>query len=137
MTDIAVDTYSYTPPDRSWLLTELSGTGQPVTTASGTIDFSKFTANTHYPNGYIPSGTVLGALTTGGRLAPYNNAASDGTQTAVGILYNPIQVPADTARKVQVAYVDSFAVVSLSRLPAASGIDAAGQVDLPLVKFRP
>lgn len=136
MTDIAVETASYTPPDRSWLLTELTGDGQSVSTTSGTIDFTKFTAGTHYPNGYIPSGTVVGVVTTGGRVGPYDNAASDGRQTATGLLYNPIQVPTDTARKVQVAIVDSFAVVSASRLPAASGLDAAGQADLPLIKFR-
>src|SRR4051812_19147827 len=125
MTDIAVDTFSYAPPDRSWLLTELTGTGQPVATVSAALDFSKFTAGTHYPNGYIPAGTVLGVVTATGRLGAYASGNADGTQTPVGLLYNPITVPADTSRKVQAAYVDCFAVVSISRLPANSGYAAA------------
>jgi hypothetical protein len=137
MTDIAVETFQYTPPDRSWLLTELQGIGQPVTTTSGTLDFTKFTAGTHYPAGHLPSGLALGVVTATGRIGPYNNAQTDGTQTCVGFLYNPIQVPTDTARKVQAALVDSFAVVQISKLPTGNGLDAAGQADLPLIKFRP
>jgi len=136
MTDIAVDTYSYTPPDRGWLLTELQGDKQPVTATSATLDFTKFTAGTHYPNGYIPSGVVLGIVTATGKLGAYASGNADGTQTPVGILYNPIQVPADTSRKVQAAYVDCFAVVSISRLPSNSGYVSAVATALPLVKFR-
>lgn len=138
MTDIAVESTSYQVPDRSWLLFEAEGGGgQPVPTTSGTIDFSKFTSGTHYPNGYIASGTVLGVVTASGKLAPYASGASDGSQTPVGILYNPISVPADTSRKVQVAFVDCFAIVSISRLPANSGYAGAVATALPLVKFRP
>lgn len=136
MTDIAVDQFSYQVPDRSWLLYEAEGSYQPTPTTTGAIDFSKFTAGTHYPNGYIASGTVLGIVTATGKLAPYASGASDGSQTAVGLLYNPITVPTDLTRKVQVTYVDCFAVVSISRLPANSGYATAVATALPLVKFR-
>lgn len=33
----------------------------------------------------VDAGQVLGKLTSGGKLAPYNNSLSDGTQAAIGI----------------------------------------------------
>lgn len=136
MTDIAVETQTYLPADRPWLLFESSGPNQPVPTDAGVLNFALFTAGTHYPNGFLPSGLVLGRVTTGGRLGPYDNTATDGRQTAVGFLYNSTRVPSDTSRKVAAAIVDVFAVVSESRLPSGHGLDAAGKVDLPLIKVR-
>jgi hypothetical protein len=54
------------PEDRSWL-----GSAHGTTaTRTITLDVSAFTAGTHYPNGYIPSGMVLAHL--GGELyGPY------------------------------------------------------------------
>lgn len=136
MTDIGVETTSYLPADRPWLLFTAGGPEQPVPLDSGVLNFALFTSGTHYPNGFLPSGLVLGRVTTGGRLGPYSDAASDGRQTAVGYLYNAIRVPTDTAKKVAAAFVDAFAVISESRLPSGHGLDAAGKVDLPLVKVR-
>ncbi len=49
------------PEDRSWL-----GSAHGTTaTRTITLDVSAFTANTHYPNGFIPSGTVLAELASG------------------------------------------------------------------------
>jgi hypothetical protein len=136
MTDITVSTTTYSNGSRSWLLFEADGVQGPVPRATGVIDFSKFTSGTHYPNGYLPAGLVLGKVTSGGRLAPYNDAASDGTQTAVGILYNDTPVPASTSQRVAVAYIDCFAVVSESRLPTNHGLDANGKADLSKIVFR-
>lgn len=136
MTDISVERTSYQQDDRPWLLAELVGHQQSTTTDMVVLDFSKFTAGTHYPNGFIPSGTVIGKVTSGGRGGPYDNAASDGRQTAVGHLYNAIRVPADLTTKVAAAVVDCFAVVSESRLPTNHGLDTAAKADLSLVKYR-
>lgn len=136
MTDISVEKKEFLPADRPWLLFEATGNNGPVSTTSGVIDFSLFTKNTHYPNGFIPSGVVLGRVTSGGRLGPYSDAASNGTQTAVGFLYNAVAVPADTSKKVAVAVTDSFAVVSESRLPSGHGLDTNGKADLPRIQFR-
>lgn len=136
MTDIAVQSTSYLPADRPWLLFTASGPEQPVPTDAGVINFALFDAEDHYPNGFIPSGVVVGRVTATNRIGPYLAGASDGRETAIGFLYNAVAVPADTARKVAVAVVDCFAVVSESRLPANHGLDAAGRADLPLVKFR-
>lgn len=46
------------------------------------LDISTFTANTHYPNGYIPSGLPVAKV--GGVLVPYD--ATEGTTTNAGIL---------------------------------------------------
>jgi hypothetical protein len=69
MTDISVSTLAYQVDDRSWLLSQ-HGT-DPGTTPSITLDVSAFTAGTHYPNGYIPSGTNLAKITANGLYGPY------------------------------------------------------------------
>lgn len=141
MTDITVYTQPFQAEDLSW---DLSNPGVPYV-ESGTLDVSLFTAAQHFPNGFIPSGTVLGKKTSGGLLGPYLDAASDGTQTAVGILRASIQVllPNGTAKsKIAVPVLKAFAVVSASKLPFTSGnaaaggyLDANGQADLPKIFF--
>lgn len=69
MTDISVSSVSYQVEKRSWLLSP-HGT-DPGTTPSITLDVSAFTAGTHYPNGYIPSGTNLAKITASGLYGPY------------------------------------------------------------------
>ena len=140
MTDISVVTTSYQTEKRSWLLSP-HGT-EPGTTPTITLDVSAFTAATHYPNGYLLSGIVLGRITATGLYAPYVDANSDGTQTAVGILFSSVKVPnlSDLTKDVGAAMlVHGF--VAQSKLPianAATGggyIDAAGIVDLKLIHF--
>lgn len=46
------------------------------------LDVSAFTAGTHYPNGYVPSGTPVAKV--GGLLVPYTSA--EGTTTGAGVL---------------------------------------------------
>ncbi|CRK59068.1 Phage minor tail protein [Alloactinosynnema sp. L-07] len=69
MTDISVWNTPYQVEDRSWLLSP-HGT-DPGTTPSIVLDVSAFTANVHYPNGYIPSGTNLAKFTASGLYGPY------------------------------------------------------------------
>lgn len=47
-----------------------------------TVDVSTFTASTHYPNGYIPSGFPVAKV--GGKLVPYDKTES--VVTGAGIL---------------------------------------------------
>lgn len=136
MTDIGVTSSTFLPADRPWLLFEATGPLQSVPTDFGLLDFSLFTAGTHYPDGFLPSGLVLGRVTSGGALGPYNDGASDGRQTAAGLLYNATAIPTPLSRRIAAAIVDTFAVVSVSRLPLNNGLDAAGRVDLPFVRFR-
>lgn len=148
MTDIGVFSLPYQIEDRSWLQT---ANLESLFTVGVTLQISAFTAATHYPNGYIPSGTVLGLITaqsTGGALVvgPYDDTAADGRQVAQGILFsavrvwNPLGAP---LTKVGAASLVAWGVVSSSKLPfnssnASTGrgyIDAAGQVDLPRLHF--
>lgn len=69
MTDISVSSVAYQVEKRSWLLSP-HGT-DPGTTPSITLDVSAFTAGTHYPNGYILSGTNLAKITASGLYGPY------------------------------------------------------------------
>jgi hypothetical protein len=116
MTSLAVETtYNLQPEKRNWLLGP-HGT-EPGTTPTVTIDVSAFTAATHYPNGYIPSGTVVGTVTAG----------STGG------------VPANTAIDVADAIV-VHCFVDPNKLPFTTGagaLDAAARADLPMVHFAP
>lgn len=73
------------------LKTETVGTGDQSWLASAhgirncrteQLDISAFTAGTHYPNGYIPSGTPVAKV--GGLLVPYTSA--EATTTGAGVL---------------------------------------------------
>ncbi|MDX3205140.1 MULTISPECIES: head decoration protein [Streptomyces] len=90
MSDYQVLTTTQTvTDDRTWLAS-LDGVHEAQTI---TIDTSKLTAGTHYtagtsnqPRHVIKSGLPLGKITTSGLYAPYNSAASDGTQVLAGFL---------------------------------------------------
>lgn len=79
--DISLYTETFQVEDRSWLASR-DGT---AFTQTITLDVTKFTAATHYPNGYIPSGIVLARLTASGLYAPYGgNTAEVQTVTITG-----------------------------------------------------
>lgn len=133
MTDISVTKTSHQVENRQWLASP-HGT-DPGMTPSVTLSVAAFTEGTHYPNGFVPSGTVLGKITASGLYGPYDDAASDGRQTAAGILYGSLQVKGAT--KVGGAVV-LHGLVTQSKLPFQSGtgsIDAAGKADLKLIQF--
>lgn len=71
--DISVRTESFTVEDQSWL-GSAHGTDSTETI---TLDLSLFTAGTHYPNGYIPSGMCLGKRTSNGLYGPYGASPSE------------------------------------------------------------
>lgn len=67
--------------DQSWL-----GSAHGIADCrTETIDVSAFTAGTHYPDGYIPSGFPVAKV--GGLLVPYNAAGADGSQNIAGHLF--------------------------------------------------
>lgn len=64
--------------DQSWL-----GSAHGIGNArTETVDISAFTAGTHYPNGYLPSGFPVAKV--GGVLVPYD--ITPGTTTGAGVL---------------------------------------------------
>lgn len=137
MTDITVKSALFQAEDRSWLLSRW-GQG-PGENPSCILDVSTFTAGTHYPNGYFPSGIPLGRITAASSaektvVGPYDDAATDGRQTCIGMLHSATKVPdlADTTKDVGGAIVRA-GFIKESRLPIA--IDAAGKADLKLCDF--
>ncbi len=116
----------WNPEDRSWLASSHGTTA----TRSITLDPTLFTANTHYPNGYIPSGMLLGEVSaTPGIFGPYDNTASDGRQTAVGHLFNSTPIAVGQTAKVG-APLFEHGFVRVAKLPANHGLDTAGRTDL-------
>ncbi|QYB01469.1 head decoration protein [Rhodococcus sp. USK10] len=115
--------------NRSWLASEHGTDYKP----SVTLDVSKFTANLHYPKGFIPSGLVVGKVTATKRYGPYDPAATDGREIAAGHLFNSVNVIGET--KVNNALlVHGF--VTESRLPANHGLDNAAKGQLRLVGYE-
>ena len=54
--------------------------------SEGNGDYSRDIGVLVSGSGKVLAGTVLGRITTGGKLKPYDNDASDGSQTAIGVL---------------------------------------------------
>lgn len=75
----------------------------------------------------IAPGTVMGVVTATGHWAPYSNAASDGTQTAKGVLYAKAKADTGTQEAVVIARNAEVKGVELT------GVDAAAVVDLAAV----
>lgn len=71
----------------------------------------------------LPAGQVLGVTSTG-EYAPYDNAATDGSEIAAAVLYAPLPA-SETSRS-------ATGIVRLAEVAAArlTGLDAAGRTDL-------
>lgn len=122
--DLSVRDQVFGSENRAWLGSQ-HGT---ESNRSITLDVSTFTEATHYPDGFIPSGTVLGEIEATGLFGPFDPNAVDGRDTAAGHLFNSIPVSAD-ATNLGAPLLDHGAVVE-SKLPAASGLDATAKADL-------
>ena len=142
--DIALTTRDFSGnEDRTWLATRKGFD----TCRSGTLDVSTFAAAHLTAKGAIPSGTLLGKITTGGKLGPYDADATNGLQTCIGFLFNTTQVGQSgsdtslaTAADVGVPYLWEGVVIE-AKLPLFASttdgeVDAAAKVDLTFVKFE-
>jgi len=114
MTSIAPREVEYAVvDDPSWL-----GSAHGVNaTRSITLDVSKFTKSTHYPNGVIPSGTAVAKIAASGKYGPAGEDATDDVVFTFGS-----RRVADGATSILVAGLDHGRVVE-SRLPVP--VDAA------------
>ena len=119
---------------RGWLR-GMHGT-DPGSNPSVTLDLSLFPAAL-YPNGYVPSGTVVAQVTASGLYGPYDNSATDGRQTAQGLLFDSENVAAGQTRAVNA--ILRHGNVDETRLPFKTGagaVDAAAKADLPLIDWK-
>ena len=123
--NLAPITETFGQDNQSWLA---SAHGTDAA-RSITLDTSAFTSGTHYPNGYFPSGLVLGRITATGLYGPYSDAASDGTQTAVGFLFVSVKAPSVNTVDVQGALLWHGAVIA-ANLPIPASLDTNGKADL-------
>jgi len=134
MTYIGVRKKSFLAENRSWLLSQ-AGVG-PGENPSIILDIASFDAEDHYPEGYIPSGIVLGKITASGEYGPYDATATDGRETAVELLFGSLTVEPG-ATVVGGAGVHR-GEVEPGRLPIKSGtgaLDAAARQALFLIRF--
>lgn len=138
MTDIGVTSTTRQAENRSWLLSP-HGT-EPGTNPSVTIDVAKFIAGTHYPNGYVPSGTVLSKVTATGLWGPYDSTVSDGreivTEGRIGILFGSLPINTGSTKVGGATVVHGF--VDPAKLPFQSGagaLDTAAKTALRLIHF--
>lgn len=76
-----------------------------------------------------PSGTVMGKVTTGGKLIKYLDGASDGSQTAMAVMLTDIPASAASGDIPVVTYERDCEVIG-AILNGGAGVDAAGKVDL-------
>jgi hypothetical protein len=144
VTNISVVTTQYQAPKRSWLLGP-HGSEDPGTNPSITLDISLFTQATHYPNGYIPSGTVVSKVTATGLYGPYDSTATDGRQTLgddkVGILFGDVRavLPNGAIAAKVGSGITVHGFVNTNKLPFSTGagaLDATAKAALRLIWFR-
>lgn len=86
------------------------------------LDLATFTG-ANFANGIVKDGCVLGQITASKKYGPYDPAATDGRQTAVGFLWNTGTFPADRTQLASDALYRHGAVVT-AFLPYQSGIGA-------------
>jgi hypothetical protein len=125
---LGLTTEDFQNENHSWL-GSARGTNS---TRSGTLVLDSFTAGTHFPNGFLPSGLALGRFTSGPNFdaavetfGPYTGGATNGLQTLAGFLYMSLRVPPGmTTGLIPGAVLDTGRVI-VPRLPIS--IDATAQ----------
>lgn len=130
--DFEIRSESYAPESRGWLRGP-HGT-EPGANPSITLDLTLFTEADHYPDGYIMSGCVVGKVTATGLWGPYDPAATDGRETARGLLFNSDSVRSGQAKSLNALFAHGF--VDPDRLPytgVTGELDAAAKADLTLI----
>lgn len=101
-----------------FLLSEAPGT---LSRDAGTVDVPASTT--------LEPGTVLGLLSATGHWAPYDDANSDGSETAAGILCGPRLVNDEvTEVSLDAAIVTRLAEVRSADLVWSDGVDEAGGI---------
>lgn len=133
MTSLNVNRFALQSENRSWLRGP-HGT-EPGANANITLDIPAFAGL--YPNGFVPSGIVVGKITATGKYGPYEAAATNGTETAAGLLFGSLTVEAG-ASVVGGALVN-HAYVNADKLPIKTGkgsLDTAARAELTHIIFE-
>lgn len=128
-------TYGVQVENRAWLWGS-HGT-EPGANPSISLNLATFTAGTHYPNGFIPSGCVLGLIDADDTYGPYDPAATDGRQTARGLLFSSVAVSdGKIISPDEALFVHGFVKPALLPFQTGAGaLDDAARADLNLIYF--
>jgi hypothetical protein len=76
----------------------------------------------------LKAGMVLGRLSASGKYVPYDDAETDGSEVAYGILYEEAVNEAETPADVQKAVINQDAEVRASSLEWAAGVNDAAKL---------
>lgn len=110
--------------DPSWI----GGGHSADTNQTVTLDISEFDEATHFPNGFLPSGTPIAKVTATGLYGPYTPAdTTPGTGVLAGFLYSPLTV--EYADQTIAGAMLVHGPVVEDRLPT-SALDANGKTDV-------
>lgn len=138
--DTSVQSTAYQVEKRDWMLSILGQT--PGENPSVTLDVSKFTQGVHFPNGFIPSGTPIGLLTSGGLGGPYSGT-TDEVQTVTeggsGLTSFTLTLSGQTTGSIAAAATAATVKAALEALSnvGAGNVDVSGSNGGPyLVTFK-
>lgn len=124
--DLKVRTTDYSQDKPDWL-----GSSHGTQSADTiTLDINLFTAGTHFPNGFLPSGLAVGKVTATGVYGPYDNAAVDGRTVMAGHLFKPVTVASDNTTGKAMGALFWHGQVIEAKLPTGHGVDANGKTDV-------
>lgn len=133
--DLTVRTsHTFLNEDQRWI--GPGGLSSVQDARSITLNLALFDLAVAFPNRYLPSGIVLAKVTASGLYGPYSNAATDGRETALGLLLvsEPVDVGAAVTGNHPAAMYWRGEVIQ-SFLPTGHGLDAAGIVDIQRIAF--
>ena len=81
----------------------------------------------------LAAGTVVGIITASGKIKAYDNDASDGTQTAVGVLVAGVDA---TSADIPGVIVRRHAIVAKESLVWGAGVTTQGEKDAAYVDLE-
>lgn len=129
--DVSLKTETFSNENQEWL-----GSAHGTDSIDSiTLDADLFLAA--FTDGVVKSGVALGKITASGKYGPYDNAAVDGRQTAVGLLFTTVDLrgtTAATAKDVWGALLWHGKVIE-AKLPVGHGVDAAAKAELTFIRF--
>lgn len=109
-------------------LTEGQHTGEFIVDEPSTKISRELVTVTAAAAAKLQPGHVMAKLSSGGKYVPYDNAGSDGSETAAGILYGEVDNSAGVApADFDAVVVRRVAAVRKADLQWASGVDANGK----------
>lgn len=121
----------FNTPDRAYIVNDatLERVAVEIDAAARDAD------NTDFRTTYLRAGLVLGKVTANGDYKEYDNGNSDGTETAVAILDEDVDVLDEFGNAITDPIVAAVIIKGFVDADHLNGIDAAGKVELKSAGF--